>query len=109
MARYAQEPRQRLSQRVGLLAIRSDGSMWIVDGQHHSAAAVQQHIVSLTYQSFLSSGWQMEKQVYDRYHEWHQALHGKEKDLAHNRVAPDVPESWSTPKPGAKPDRRRRR
>jgi hypothetical protein len=90
---YAKEPRQRLAERVGLAAIRSDGSMWVVDGQHHSLAAIREHINALTYQSFLSSGWEMEKQVYDRYHAWHTALHGKEHDQAHNRVAPDIPES----------------
>lgn len=72
--RYSQEPRQRLSQRVGLIAIRSDGSMWVVDGQHHTLAADREHINALTYQSFLSTGWEMEKQVYDAYHRWHDSL-----------------------------------
>ena len=108
--RYSQEPRQNLSERCGLLAIRSDGSMWVVDGQHHTLAAVREHINSLTYQSFLSTGEEMEKQVFDRYHAWHVDLHGKEPDLAHGGKAPDIPENraWSTPKPGAKPVRSRR-
>lgn len=98
VARYMREPRQRLAERVGLLALRSDGSGWVIDGQHHTLAAVQEHINALTYQSFLSTGPQMEQQVYDRYHAWHTALHGKEKDLAHNRAAPNVPETVQTVK-----------
>lgn len=108
VARYAREPRQRLAQRMGLAAIRSDGSTWVVDGQHHTLAAVQEHINALTYQSFLSTGPEMEATVYSKYHAWHKALHGTEKDLVHKRTAPDVPESWSKPKPGVKPKRRKR-
>lgn len=91
--RYAREPRQRLTERVGLLAIRSDGSMWVIDGQHHTLAAIQQHVNQLTYQSFLSTGPELERQVYEKYHAWHMALHDKEPDLAHGGKAPNIPES----------------
>lgn len=118
--KYTQESRANLSQRVGLVGIRSDGTAWCVDGQHHSLAAVREHINELTYQSFPSAGWQMEKMVYERFHAWHIALHGKEKDKAHDRIAPDVPEaapfevtfgsrSPTPPPPRRRPKRKKRR
>lgn len=80
--KYAAEPRQRLGERVGLLAIRPDGSMWCVDGQHHTAAAVIDHMTAMTYQQFHSTGPLMEAAVYKRLHDWHGQLH--KKDTAAN-------------------------
>jgi hypothetical protein len=62
-----------LANRVGLLARRPDGSLWIVDGQHHTAAAVQEGIESMTYQVFDSTGWRMEKRVFDAWQLWDNA------------------------------------
>lgn len=103
--RYSQEPRQKLAERAGLLAIRSDGSMWVVDGQHHTLAAAREHINSLTYQSFLSTGPEMEAEVYARYQAWHRDHQHHEQDLAHAGAGES--RAWSTPKPGAKPRRKR--
>jgi HK97 family phage portal protein len=91
--RYVREPRSQLGQRIGLLAIRPDGSMWIVDGQHHTLAAKQAGLTMQSYQCFDSTGWEMENGVFDAFHRWHVALHGKEWDYAHQRVVPDIPES----------------
>lgn len=91
--RYTKEPRQHLAERVGLLAIRSDGSMWAVDGQHHTLAARNAHINALTYQSFLSAGPAMEQQVYGKYQEWHKTMCNHEVDKVHRRVAAPRTES----------------
>jgi hypothetical protein len=79
---YADEPRQRLAARVGLLALRPDGSMWVVDGQHHTAAAIQVGLTELTYQQFLSTGPVMEARVYAALHHWHTAVHKQERAKA---------------------------
>ena len=64
--------RQELAQHVGLLAIRPDGSKWVVSGQHHTAAAVEDRLDSMSYQSFVSTGPEMEAEIYRRYQAWHQ-------------------------------------
>lgn len=68
-----------LKDSVGLVAIRSDGSMWAVSGQHHTAAAVEDCIPKMTYQTFRSTGWRMEKRIYENYAKWHAAQHGLTK------------------------------
>lgn len=80
--RYRREPPARLMERVGLLALRPDGSMWVVDGQHHTAAAVAEHITAMTYQQFLSTGPAMEAKVYKALHDWHKELHRRERAKA---------------------------
>lgn len=69
------EPKDRLAGRVGLLAHRPDGTYWVVDGQHHTAAAVKAGIRKLTYQCFDSTGEQMEARVYAAWQRWDNAHH----------------------------------
>lgn len=80
--RYRREPVQQLMERVGLLALRSDGSMWVVDGQHHTAAAVAENITAMTYQQFLSTGPAMEARAYKALHDWHNELHRRDRAKA---------------------------
>ncbi len=80
--KYMAEPRQRLMERVGLLALRPDGSMWVVDGQHHTAAAVAEGVTAMTYQQFASTGPKMEARVYAAYRRWHNLLHKQERGRA---------------------------
>jgi HK97 family phage portal protein len=75
MARHS----DKLRKHVGLLAIRPDGSMWVVSGQHHTAAAVQDDIPEMQYRVFKSAGWRAERRIYNRYLAWHQQYH-KEGD-----------------------------
>ncbi len=71
--------KDQLAEHVGLLAIRPDGSMWVVSGQHHTAAALEDKIPKMEYQTFKSTGWRMEKRVYDAYAKWHAMQHGLKK------------------------------
>lgn len=82
----AKDPKE-LKGHVGLLAIRPDGSMWVVEGQHHTAAAVQDDIPELSYQTFKSSGWKMEQKVYMAYHLWHDMRHQMEQREADKEPA----------------------
>jgi HK97 family phage portal protein len=79
---YADEPRQRLAERVGLLAQRPDGTLWVIDGQHHSAAAIDVGITALTYQQFASSGPVMEARIYAALRLWHGRHHEDERSKA---------------------------
>lgn len=74
VAKYASDPSQ-LSEHYGLLAIRPDGSMYAVAGQHHTMAAVWDRIAAMPYKTFQSSGPEQEAQVYHAYHEWHKGYH----------------------------------
>lgn len=78
--RYRGETRAQLTQRVGLIARRPDGSMWIVDGQHHTAAAVAEGVTAMTYQMFQSTGRDMEARVYAALQRWHEAHHAHDHD-----------------------------
>ncbi|HEY6021622.1 MAG TPA: phage portal protein [Candidatus Paceibacterota bacterium] len=71
--------KDKLKDHVGLLAIRADGSMWVVSGQHHTAAALEDGIPKMTYQTFRSTGWRMEKRIYENYAKWHATQHGLTK------------------------------
>ena len=71
-----------LKQHVGLLASRPDGSMWVVSGQHHTVAAVQDKIPEMHYRVFKSAGWRMERRIYNRYAAWHQKHHEGDDDGA---------------------------
>lgn len=68
---YAQEKRRALKHRHGLLAIRPDSTLWVINGQHHTAAAVEQGVKHLTYQAFVSDGWRDEARVYAAWQAWH--------------------------------------
>jgi hypothetical protein len=72
-AAYAGEPRKKLRSRVGLVAVRPDGTMWIVNGQHHTAAAIKRGVHTMRYEAFRSTGWRMEKRVYLAWERWHAA------------------------------------
>lgn len=60
---------------VGLLAVRPDGTRWVISGQHHNQAAVQLGIGEIPYQVFASTGKDMEKRVYRAYGQWHKKHH----------------------------------
>lgn len=75
----------KLKKHVGLLAIRPDGSMWVVSGQHHVVAAVQDEIPEMQFRTFKSNGWRMERRIYNRYAAWHEKHHKEgESDGASN-------------------------
>lgn len=71
--RLAQLGAQALEARYGLLARRPDGSRWIVDGQHHTAAAVVLGIPQMRYQEFESTGPLMERRVFEAWQTWDRA------------------------------------
>lgn len=62
--------RKHLAARMGLLARREDGSLWIIDGQHHTLAAIGRGIPQLRYRVFDSSGPAQEKQVFAAWQAW---------------------------------------
>jgi hypothetical protein len=59
-----------IAQRIGLLGYRSDGSYWIIDGQHHTEAAIRLGITVLGYWVFDSIGPEYEKGVFNRFAFW---------------------------------------
>ena len=68
---YRGEKRKKLAARWGLLARRPDGSLWVVNGQHHTQAAVDEQIPALNYRMFDSDGWEQEAAVYAAWERWH--------------------------------------
>ena len=65
VAMYEQAPKKDLEDRVGLLARRPDGSLWTIDGQHHTLAAIGRGIKKLPYRIFDSTGPKQEAQVFE--------------------------------------------
>lgn len=65
VAMYEQAPKADLKNRVGLLARRPDGSLWTIDGQHHTLAAIGRGIGKLPYRTFDSTGPDQEAQVFE--------------------------------------------
>lgn len=79
LAHFLDMPKRKLKKRVGLVAVRPDGSLWVVDGQHQVQAAVQRDIAQMAFQSFPSTGWEQEAEVYQAWQRWH-AAHGHNHD-----------------------------
>ena len=69
----AREGVDALTARWGLLALRPDGTRWIIDGQHHTAAAVTLGIDRMQYQQFDSTGPQMEARIFEAWQRWDRA------------------------------------
>lgn len=69
--KYRKEPKDKLGSRWGLVAQRPDGSYWIINGAHHTAAAILEGIPALAYRVFQSTGWKMEQRVYAAWEKWH--------------------------------------
>lgn len=92
--RFRQHPK-RLAKRWGLLARRPDGSLWVVNGQHHTQAAVDEGIRQMRYRVFDSTGPAQEGKVYAAYQRWHDGWHTARPDEPRNQVAaefnPDQP------------------
>lgn len=61
---YEQAPKKELENRVGLLARRPDGSLWTIDGQHHTLAAIGRGVGKLPYRVFDSTGPQQEASIF---------------------------------------------
>jgi hypothetical protein len=80
VARFEKEKRSKLAARWGLVARRPDGSLWIINGQHHTLAAVGRGIPELHYRVFNSTGAAQEARVYTAWEDWHDA-HGHEEKL----------------------------
>lgn len=68
---YRQEGRKKLRKRWGLAAVRPDGTIYVINGQHHTAAAIEKHIPTMRYRAFDSTGPQQERQVYQNWQAWH--------------------------------------
>ena len=60
---YEQASKSELENRVGLLARRPDGSLWTIDGQHHTLAAIGRGIKRMPYRVFDSTGPEQESGV----------------------------------------------
>jgi phage portal protein BeeE len=86
VARIAAKGKGKLKGRLGLLARRDDGTLWIIDGQHHSAAAVVLGIKKMTYLVFDSTGPDLEARVFDAWQRWdnadNPALRGSDQQFA---------------------------
>jgi hypothetical protein len=78
--KYRKEDRDKLAGRWGLLAHRPDGSYWVINGQHHTIAAIQEGVSSLPYRVFESTGWRMEERVYAAWEDWHARYDHKDQD-----------------------------
>ena len=63
-----------LSQRIGVLACRDDDSLWVIDGQHHTAAAVRSEIDLMGYWIFDSSGYAEERRVFQSFQAWKRGM-----------------------------------
>lgn len=61
---YEQAPKKDLENRVGLLARRPDGSLWTIDGQHHTLAAIGRGVGKLPYRVFDSTGPEQEAGIF---------------------------------------------
>jgi len=59
----------------GIVAMRPDGSYWLINGQHHSDAAVRLGISVVQYYIFNSTDWTYEKGIFDLF----QKLQSEEK------------------------------
>jgi hypothetical protein len=49
----------------GIVALRTDDSYWIINGQHHADAAVRLGVNTVHYYVFDSAGWAAEKIIFD--------------------------------------------
>lgn len=68
---FEADGRKKLAKRWGLVAQRPDGSLWLINGQHHTAAAVALGVDEMRYRAFDSTGWRQERQVYLAWQQWH--------------------------------------
>jgi hypothetical protein len=59
-----------VAQRIGLLAKRSYGAYFIIDGQHHTEAAIRLGINIMGYWVFDSDGVEHEKAVFNKFALW---------------------------------------
>lgn len=53
-----------------IAGLRSDGTYWLINGQHHTEASVRLEIPSLEYKVFDSLGWEHERDVFTRFQKW---------------------------------------
>jgi hypothetical protein len=53
-----------------IVAKRDDGTHWIINGQHHSEAAVRLNVSSIEVYLFKSKGVNQEKKVFKNFQEW---------------------------------------
>ena len=63
-----------LAQCIGVLACRDDDSLWVIDGQHHTAAAVRTGIGLMGYWIFDSSGHEEEKRIFQSFQAWKRGM-----------------------------------
>jgi hypothetical protein len=63
---------------MGIVGLRSDGTYWVINGQHHIEAEIRLGTPSLEYHVFDSLGWEHEKEIFDKFAIWQQTEHEKE-------------------------------
>jgi hypothetical protein len=72
--RYLRLKGDELEQRIGLLGCRDDSSLWVLDGQHHTEAAIRRGIALMGYWIFDSGGWEDERRVFEAFQEWKRGM-----------------------------------
>lgn len=59
---------------IGIVAVRPDESYWVINGQHHTEAAVRLGVYKLFYLTFKSTGYELEKVKFDLFQQWQKAI-----------------------------------
>jgi hypothetical protein len=69
IARSGAYTKKELKGRTALVAYHPDGTYWVIDGQHHTAAAVRLGIDLVGCWVYNSTGWKMDKEVFNAFQE----------------------------------------
>ncbi|HET9050418.1 MAG TPA: hypothetical protein VFO60_01870, partial [Candidatus Dormibacteraeota bacterium] len=93
--------RKKLRKHVGLIAERPDNTLWVVDGQHHTEAGVVAGVALMRFYKFASTGWQLEKDVFDRLTDWRQRQGGADHIAPYVRAS--FANGWAEAGDGALP------
>lgn len=78
VAEIRKQKRKKIAARWGLLGRRGDGSHWVINGQHHTQAALEEGIPTLNYRVFDSDGWVQEAEVFAAWQRWHDQYHASQ-------------------------------
>jgi len=62
------------SAKHAIIAQREDGSYWVINGQHHSEAAIRLGITSVPCYVFDSNGFEHEREIFVKFQEWQKEL-----------------------------------